>query len=117
MGVRMSACDSMAAFRGMVKTLSWEALRQLRHFVVAMVLRNLLVGNMPCELCPNLSPKSLESKGFIPCMFDLMPFLILRDPRRRCPRCMPHTRPGLLTNSFSISFRNHAPLWALETIR
>lgn len=110
MGVRMSACDSMAAFRGMVKTLNSEALRQLRHFVVAMVLRNLLVGNMPCELCPNLSPKSLESKGFIPCMFDLMPFLILRDPRRRCRRCMPHTRPGLLTNSFSISFRNHAPL-------
>lgn len=74
--------------------------RQRLLSAVAMAPPNLPVENMLCELCRSPSPKSLANRASIQFMCDLMLSLIHRDPRRRCQRCTPHTRPGVQNHVF-----------------
>ena len=74
--------------------------RQRLLSAVAMARPNLPVENMLCELCRSPSPKSLANRASIQFMCDLMLSLIHRDPRRRCQRCTPHTRPGVQNHVF-----------------
>ena len=76
--------------------------RQRLLSAVAMAPPNLPVENMLCELCRSPSPKSLANRASIQFMCDLMLSLIHRDPRRRCQRCTPHTRPGVQNHVFSL---------------